>query len=67
MNFPQHAVIVTAAGISDRFNANKQLGVKKEYLSIDGHTVLYRSVAPFLEVPGCQVIMVTHPEGMADQ
>ena len=67
MNFPQHAVIVTAAGSSDRFNTNKQLGVKKEYLSIDGHTVLYRSVAPFLEVPGCQVIMVTHPEGMADQ
>ncbi|MGE4454512.1 MAG: 2-C-methyl-D-erythritol 4-phosphate cytidylyltransferase [Sphaerochaeta sp.] len=67
MNFPHHAVIVTAAGSSDRFNANKDLGVKKEYLSIDGHTVLFRSVAPFLEVPGCQLILVTHPKGMADQ
>ncbi len=67
MSFPSHAVIVTAAGSSERFNTNNQLGVKKEYLSIDGHTILYRAIAPFLEVPGCQAILVTHPEGLADQ
>lgn len=67
MAFPKHAVIVTAAGSSERFNASKELGVKKEYLSIDGHTVLYRSIAPFLQVPNCVAILVTYPEGMEDQ
>ena len=67
MGFPLHAVIVTAAGRSDRFNITKNEGVKKEYLSIDGHTVLYRSVAPFLQIPNCQAIVVTCPTGMEDQ
>lgn len=67
MAFPPHAVIVTAAGSSERFNTSKQLGVKKEYLSIDSHTVLYRSIIPFFEVPNCQAIFVTYPEGMEDQ
>jgi 2-C-methyl-D-erythritol 4-phosphate cytidylyltransferase/2-C-methyl-D-erythritol 4-phosphate cytidylyltransferase/2-C-methyl-D-erythritol 2,4-cyclodiphosphate synthase len=67
MGFPLHAVIVTAAGRSDRFNKTKSEGVKKEYLSIDGHSVLYRSVVPFLEIPNCQAIVVTCPEGMEDQ
>jgi len=66
MGFPEHAVIVTAAGSSDRFN-KQGLGVKKEYLSIDEHTVLYRSVEPFLQVPNLRAIIVTHPQGMADQ
>jgi 2-C-methyl-D-erythritol 4-phosphate cytidylyltransferase len=62
MAFPNHAVIITAAGSSDRFNGNST-DVKKEYLSIDGHTVLWRATAPFVEIPGCQAIIVTHPEG----
>ena len=67
MAFPKHAVIVTAAGSSERFNASKDLGVKKEYLAIDGHTILYRAIAPFLQVPNCAAILVTYPEGMEDQ
>ncbi|AEV29059.1 4-diphosphocytidyl-2-methyl-D-erythritol synthase [Sphaerochaeta pleomorpha str. Grapes] len=67
MGFPLHAVIVTAAGRSDRFNITKNEGVKKEYLSIEGHTVLYRSVVPFLQIPNCQAIVVTCPKGMEDQ
>ena len=66
MGFPEHAVIVTAAGSSDRFN-KQGLGVKKEYLTIDEHTVLYRSVEPFLQVPNLRAIVVTHPKGMDDQ
>ena len=66
MGFPEHAVIVTAAGSSDRFN-RQGLGVKKEYLTIDEHTVLYRSVEPFLQVPNLRAIIVTHPKDMADQ
>ena len=67
MAFPSHAVIVTAAGSSDRFNGNKELGVKKEYLNLGEHTVLYQSTAAFLGLPNCQAIIVTHPEGMEDQ
>ncbi|WP_320128167.1 IspD/TarI family cytidylyltransferase [uncultured Sphaerochaeta sp.] len=67
MGFPSHAVIVTAAGHSDRFNKTKNASVKKEYLTIDGHTVLYRSVVPFLQIPNCQAIVVTCPKGMEDQ
>ncbi|HAF85509.1 MAG TPA: 2-C-methyl-D-erythritol 4-phosphate cytidylyltransferase [Sphaerochaeta sp.] len=66
MGFPEHAVIITAAGSSDRFN-KQGLGVKKEYLSIDDHTVLYHSVEPFLQVPNLRAIIVTHPKDMADQ
>ena len=67
MAFPSHAVIVTAAGSSDRFNESKEIGVKKEYLNLGGHTVLYQSVRPFLGIPNCRAIVVTHPEGMEDQ
>lgn len=67
MAFPTHAVIVTAAGSSDRFNEHKELGVKKEYLNLGEHTVLYQSVRPFLGLPNCQAILITHPEGMEDQ
>ncbi|HKL57297.1 MAG TPA: IspD/TarI family cytidylyltransferase [Sphaerochaeta sp.] len=66
MGFPEHAVIVTAAGSSDRFN-KQGLGVKKEYLTFDEHTVLYLAVEPFLQVPNLRAIVVTHPKGMADQ
>jgi len=67
MAIPSHAAIVTAAGSSDRFNENRELGVKKEYLTIGEHTVLYQSVRPFLGLPNCKAIVVTHPEGMEDQ
>jgi 2-C-methyl-D-erythritol 4-phosphate cytidylyltransferase len=66
MGFPNHAVVITAAGSSDRFN-NNETNVKKEYLSINGHTVLWGATAPFLEVPGCKAILVTHPAGMAGE
>lgn len=69
MSFPLHAVIVTAAGSSIRFNDESPdfQPVKKEFLSIDGHTVLYRSVRPFLEIPGCCVVLVTCAEDMAEE
>lgn len=66
MAFPRHAVIITAAGNSDRFNSS-ETKVKKEYLSIDGHTVLWGATAPFLEIPGCQAILVTHPQNLAGE
>ncbi|MCH3908456.1 MAG: 2-C-methyl-D-erythritol 4-phosphate cytidylyltransferase [Sphaerochaeta sp.] len=60
MQIPTFATIITAAGKSERFSSQ---GVKKEYLSIDGQTVLQRATAPFLSVPNCQLVIVTCPKG----
>ena len=69
MGFPLHAVVVTAAGSRIRFNDDSadEQPVKKEFLSIDGHTVLYRAVRSFLEVPGCCMVIVTCSEGMSEE
>lgn len=67
MAFPPFAVVVTAAGKSERFNNNDEQSVKKEYLKIDGHTVLYRSIVPFLNVPNLQAIVVTCPVDLKEE
>ncbi|MCK9190279.1 MAG: 2-C-methyl-D-erythritol 4-phosphate cytidylyltransferase [Sphaerochaetaceae bacterium] len=67
MAFPPFAVVITAAGKSERFNNNNEQSVKKEYLKIEGHTVLYRSIVPFLEVPNLQAIIVTSPVGLKEE
>ena len=66
-NFPSFAAIITAAGKSERFNKNQEESVKKEYLSIDGHTVLYRAAEPFFEIPGLAAVCITCPEGSEDE
>lgn len=66
-NLPYFAAVITAAGSSERFNRNRDLKVKKEYLQIDGHTVLYRAAEPFFEIPGLAAICVTCPEGSEDE
>lgn len=53
--FPVNAVIVTAAGSSVRFGGL----MKKEFLKLDGHSILYRSAAPFFDVPGICACVVT--------
>ena len=67
MSIPPFAAIITAAGSSVRFSGKQQEKVKKEYLSIDGHTVLYRSVKPFYETPGLSAVIITCPEGSEDE
>ncbi|MCI6674572.1 MAG: 2-C-methyl-D-erythritol 4-phosphate cytidylyltransferase [Spirochaetaceae bacterium] len=64
MAFPPFAAIITAAGRSERFSGGQ---VKKEYLSIDGETVLHRAVSPFLALPGIQLVVVTCPPGEQDE
>ena len=66
-NFPSFAAIITAAGKSERFNRNQEESVKKEYLKIDGHTVLYRAAEPFFEIPGLAAVCITCPEGSEDE
>ncbi len=66
-DFPRFAAIITAAGKSERFNKGHENAVKKEYLKIDGHTVLYRAAEPFFEIPGLSAVCVTCPEGSEDE
>lgn len=64
---PCHAVIVTAAGSSTRFNASSSgAPVKKEFVSIGNEPVLAMAIRPFLEVPGLKVVAVTYRDGDLD-
>lgn len=68
--FPGNVVIITAAGSSTRFNASDRRypqNTKKEFLSIDGHTVLYKSASPFFDVPNLHACVVTCREGEQEQ
>ena len=67
MSIPPFAAIITAAGASVRFSGEQKEKVKKEYLSIDGHTVLYRAAKAFYETPGLSCVIVTCPEGSEDE
>lgn len=62
-----HAVIVTAAGSSTRFNASSGSKVKKEFLSIGSEPILAMAVKPFLHVPGLCMVAVTYREGDLDE
>ncbi len=59
----RHAVIVTAAGSSRRFNGPNQTSQKKEFLSIAGEPVLCRAIRPFLETEGLVALVVTYRKG----
>ena len=71
MMLPCHAVIVTAAGSSTRFNAScgsasgsaSGARVKKEFLRIGDEPVLAMALRPFLNVPGLKVVAVTYRHG----
>lgn len=69
MHMPPFALILTAAGSSLRFSSAfaEGEGVKKEFLKIDGHTVLYRAAEPFFELPGLSAVVVTCREGAEDE
>ena len=59
----RHAVIVTAAGSSRRFNTQSSKDVKKEFLTVDGESVLCRSIRPFLQTEGLCALVVTYRKG----
>jgi len=52
------AVVVTAAGRSERFG-----GSKKEYADLGGRSVLDAAVSPFLDLPGLSALVITAPQG----
>lgn len=69
MSMPPFALILTAAGSSLRFSSSFEMGqsVKKEFLRIDGHTVLFRACEPFFELPSLTAVVVTCKEGSEDE
>lgn len=67
MAIPNFCAIITAAGNSSRFNSGKEAGVKKEYLKINDHTVLYNAVAPFLTIPSLKGIIITTPKNSKEE
>jgi 2-C-methyl-D-erythritol 4-phosphate cytidylyltransferase len=61
MPIPPFSVVITAAGLSARFKDDDANGsVKKEFMSIDGHSVLYRAAVPFFSIPGLAAVAVTY-------
>lgn len=68
MAFPSHAVIITAAGLSERFQSSHDGPKgKKEYILLDDRTVLYHAVLPFISTPSLKAIIVTYPDMFKDE
>ena len=69
MQIPPFALVLTAAGSSLRFSSAFSEGesVKKEFLELDGHTVLYRAAEPFFEIPSLCAVVVTCKAGSEDE
>ena len=55
------ALILTAGGQSTRFG-----GGKKEYIEIEGETIIRRSLRPFLSLPYLKRVVVTYPKGQRE-
>ena len=56
------ALILTAGGHSTRFG-----GGKKEYIEIEGETIIRRSLRPFLSLPYLKRVVVTYPKGQREE
>ena len=56
------ALILTAGGQSTRFG-----GGKKEYIEIEGETIIRRSLRPFLSLPYLKRVVVTYPKGQREE
>jgi 2-C-methyl-D-erythritol 4-phosphate cytidylyltransferase/2-C-methyl-D-erythritol 2,4-cyclodiphosphate synthase len=54
----RRAVLITAAGLSQRFGSGK-----KELALLDGRSILDLAVKPFLSLPGLEALMITAPAG----
>lgn len=61
------AVIVTSAGSSCRFNSNSDKTLKKEFILIGNHSVLYNSVKSFVDIDEVSSIAITYKSGTLEQ
>lgn len=69
MPIPPFALIVTSAGSSLRFNDgfSSSEPVKKEFLKIDDHTVLYKATRPFFDISSLALTIVTYGKNSEDE
>lgn len=69
MAIPPFALIVTSAGSSLRFNDGfkSEETVKKEFLKIDGHSVLYKATRPFFDISSLAITIVTYQKDTEDE
>lgn len=68
----RHAVIVTAAGSSSRFNNSLNSvcvrgDVKKEFLKLGEKPILVCAIEPFLQIEGLVAVVVTYKEGLREE
>lgn len=62
------SLVITAAGSSLRFSSSLKNTetVKKEFLKLDQHSVLYHAALPFLSVKGLKRVVVTCADGYVE-
>jgi 2-C-methyl-D-erythritol 4-phosphate cytidylyltransferase len=66
--FPSHAVVVTAAGSSERFiSTHPGTPSKKEFCLLDDRSILYHAILPFMTIPSLKQVIVTYPEHYKDE
>ena len=68
----RHAVIVTAAGSSSRFNSNLKSScnagnIKKEFIKLGNEPILACAIRPFLLVDGLVSVVVTYKEDLYEE
>lgn len=64
--FPGNAAVITAAGSSQRFNSSSN-GTKKEFILLNGKSILANAVSPFLEVPNLKAVIITYKDGALEE
>ncbi|MCF7933347.1 MAG: 2-C-methyl-D-erythritol 4-phosphate cytidylyltransferase [Spirochaetia bacterium] len=60
------AAVLTAAGLSSRFNASHHTQ-KKELIIVEGKSVLQRTIDAFTAIPEIGIIVITYPSSYADE
>jgi len=64
---PSFALVLTAAGLSERFNRDGKGNKKKEFELLGKETVLKCAAKPFFMLPSLQRVVVTSSEGFVDE
>ncbi len=61
------AAIITAAGSSSRFNNGDSVVRKKEFVDLNGHSVLYSACIPFLKHQNIVALFITYRKGLKEE
>lgn len=68
MPMPSFSLVIAAAGSSSRFRSGKANGnTKKEFMALEGHSVLYSATIPFFSLPTLKAVAVTYAKELESQ